>query len=47
MPCGISEHGVTSLLALGCTAGMDEVDAALRTTFTQTFGAVQDAPAPA
>ncbi len=46
MPCGIAEHGVTSLLDLGCTAGMDDVDAALRAAFTEVFGPVRDAPAP-
>lgn len=30
VPCGISEHGVTSLEALGRPAGMAELDAALR-----------------
>ncbi len=39
VPCGISEHGVTSLARLGVKAGMDEVDAALRSAFAETFGA--------
>lgn len=30
VPCGISEHGVTSLQALGIDAGMAELDQALR-----------------
>ena len=37
VPCGISEHGVTSLTALGVTATMAEVDAALRATFDEVF----------
>ena len=37
VPCGIAGHGVTSLHALGVTAGMDEVDAALRETFGPVF----------
>jgi lipoyl(octanoyl) transferase len=37
VPCGIAGHGVTSLHALGVTAGMDEVDAALRDTFGPVF----------
>jgi lipoyl(octanoyl) transferase len=37
VPCGIADHGVTSLHALGVTAGMDEVDAALRDTFGPVF----------
>jgi lipoyl(octanoyl) transferase len=38
VPCGISEHGVTSLARLGVTASMAEVDAALRATFAAVFG---------
>ena len=30
VPCGISEHGVTSLVDLGLPVGMDEADAALQ-----------------
>ncbi len=33
VPCGIREHGVTSLADLGVSAGMAEVDAALRRRF--------------
>ena len=36
--CGIREHGVTSLAALGVDAGMDEVDRALRQSFEALFG---------
>lgn len=39
VPCGISEHGVTSLVDLGITVTMDEVDAALRSAFNEVFGA--------
>lgn len=38
VPCGISEHGVTSLADLGIRASMDEVDAALRASFEDVFG---------
>ena len=38
VPCGISEHGVTSLRALGIDATMQEVDAALRTAWAEVFG---------
>lgn len=40
VPCGISEprYGVTSLLDLGITATMPEVDAILRDTFAEAFG---------
>ena len=37
VPCGISEHGVTSLAALGTRATMQDVDAALRSTFAAVF----------
>ncbi len=33
VPCGIREHGVTSLADLGGPAGMDDVDAALKRRF--------------
>jgi lipoyl(octanoyl) transferase len=37
VPCGINEHGVTSMAALGVKATMAEVDAALRATFGDVF----------
>ena len=36
--CGIREHGVTSLAALGVEATMEEVDRALRRNFDALFG---------
>lgn len=39
VPCGISEHGVTSLVDLGLPVTMDDVDVALRRSFDQVFGA--------
>lgn len=50
VPCGIREHGVTSLAALGITATMAEVDAALRSAWEEIFGPAappgsDDAPA--
>jgi lipoyl(octanoyl) transferase len=44
VPCGVSEHGVTSLARLGITASMAEVDIALRATFDEVFGAAACAP---
>lgn len=37
VPCGISEHGVTSLEALGVRASMTELDDTLRATFDDAF----------
>jgi len=38
VPCGIREHGVTSLVALGLPVTMADVDVALRTAFAEVFG---------
>ncbi len=38
VPCGISEHGVTSLARLGVTADAPSVDRALRQAFAEVFG---------
>ncbi len=38
VPCGIEEHGVTSLAALGIRADLAEVDAVLQQTFEEIFG---------
>ena len=40
VPCGISAHGVTSLVDLGLPVTMDEADSALRSSFEAVFGAV-------
>ncbi|SEQ56437.1 lipoyl(octanoyl) transferase [Loktanella sp. DSM 29012] len=42
VPCGISDHGVTSLVDLGLPVTMDDVDVALRASFDQVFGMPQD-----
>lgn len=42
VPCGIREHGVTSLVDLGVLATMDEADAALKTAFQDVFGPVAE-----
>ena len=47
VPCGINEHGVTSLIDLGVPATMDETDEALRISFRRVFGTTQAATAPA
>jgi len=38
VPCGIREHGVTSLADLGITASMADVDVNLKTAFRAVFG---------
>ncbi|RVT85690.1 lipoyl(octanoyl) transferase LipB [Rhodobacteraceae bacterium CCMM004] len=39
VPCGITGHGVTSLVDLGLPVTLDDVDAALRRTFDAAFPA--------
>lgn len=46
VPCGVTEHGVTSLVDLGLPVTLDEADAALKAAFGEIFGEVQDAPPP-
>ena len=38
VPCGVSQHGVTSLVDLGLPVTMNDADVALRTAFEQVFG---------
>jgi lipoyl(octanoyl) transferase len=40
VPCGISQHGVTSLVDLGLPVSMTDLDMALAETFDEVFGAV-------
>ncbi len=42
VPCGISRHGVTSLVDLGQIVTLPEVDMALRAAFEAIFGETQD-----
>jgi lipoyl(octanoyl) transferase len=46
VPCGQTQHGVTSLVDLGLPVTMDEADAALKASFREVFGEVEDAEAP-
>jgi lipoyl(octanoyl) transferase len=38
VPCGVSEHGVTSLHDLGLMVTMADVDVAMKKSFTRVFG---------
>ncbi len=38
VPCGIAEHGVTSLVDLGLPVEIGDVDTALKKTFSKVFG---------
>jgi lipoyl(octanoyl) transferase len=46
VPCGQTEHGVTSLVDLGLPVTMDEADAALMASFREVFGEVTPALPP-
>jgi lipoyl(octanoyl) transferase len=46
VPCGQTQHGVTSLVDLGLPVTMDEADAALRGAFEGVFGPTADEAAP-
>ncbi|MDY8109581.1 lipoyl(octanoyl) transferase LipB [Fulvimarina sp. 2208YS6-2-32] len=44
VPCGVRDHGVTSLSDLGFAVSMPEVDALLRRNFETIFGPTIDVP---
>ncbi len=46
VPCGQTEHGVTSLVDLGLPVTMDEADAALKASFQRVFGEIRNGEAP-
>jgi lipoyl(octanoyl) transferase len=46
VPCGIRDHGVTSLVDLGLPVTMDEADYALKVSFETLFGPVEAADPP-
>jgi len=41
VPCGISQHGVTSLVDLGIPVSMADADVALKQAFQEVFGPVE------
>ena len=47
VPCGVTQHGVTSLVDLGLPVTMDEADAALMASFRAVFGEVREEAPPA
>lgn len=47
VPCGVREHGVTSLADLGLPVSMAEVDAVMRVAFEEVFGPTTPAQPPA
>jgi lipoyl(octanoyl) transferase len=46
VPCGVAEHGVTSLVDLGLPVTMEEADEALRASFEAVFGPLAEAAPP-
>ena len=46
VPCGVTDHGVTSLVGLGLPLSLAEADAALKTSFERVFGATEAAAPP-
>ena len=38
VPCGIAQHGITSLVDLGLPVTMTDLDVALAETFDEVFG---------
>ncbi len=42
VPCGITDHGVTSLVDMGLPVTMEDLDVALRGTFTTVMGDATD-----
>ncbi|MEP0941833.1 MAG: lipoyl(octanoyl) transferase LipB [Rhizobiaceae bacterium] len=44
VPCGVSQHGVTSLVDLGLPVTVNDVDVALKAAFEPIFGPVDQGP---
>jgi lipoyl(octanoyl) transferase len=41
VPCGVTDHGITSLVDLGLPVTMDDLDIAMKDAFEDVFGPVQ------
>ena len=46
VPCGVTDHGVTSLADLGLDITMNDADEALRAAFHMVFGPTIDSAPP-
>lgn len=46
VPCGITAHGVTSLVDLGLPVTLDDADEALKRSFTDVFGPIAETDPP-
>ena len=46
VPCGVTDHGVTSLVGLGLPVSMAEADAALKSSFERVFGPTEAVAPP-
>jgi lipoyl(octanoyl) transferase len=46
VPCGVTQHGVTSLADLGAPATLSQADTALKASFEAIFGPVEPAEPP-
>lgn len=46
VPCGVTEHGVTSLVDLGLPVTMDDLDVALKAAFEDIFGPAETSATP-
>ncbi|HEY6632375.1 MAG TPA: lipoyl(octanoyl) transferase LipB [Rhizobiaceae bacterium] len=42
VPCGVAEHGVTSLVDLGLPVAMSDLDVALKAAFAEVFGPAEE-----
>jgi lipoyl(octanoyl) transferase len=47
VPCGVADHGVTSLVDLGLPVTMADLDLALKSAFAEVFGPARETAPPA